>query len=33
MSRNKEIKFVKWHEENIKDEYSDEYTNWFLYDK
>lgn len=33
MSKNKEIKFVKWHEENIKDEYRDEYTNWFLYDE
>ena len=32
MSRNKEIKFVKWWEENILDKYSDEKYNLFFYD-
>ena len=30
MSRNKEIKFAKWWEENILDEYRNEKHNYFL---
>lgn len=33
MSRNKEIKFAKWWEENILDEYRDVKYNFFLDDK
>ena len=33
MSRNKEIKFVKWWEENILDEYRNEKYNYFLDDE
>ena len=33
MSRNKEIKFAKWWEENILDEYREEKYNYFLDDR
>lgn len=32
MSRNKEIKFAKWQEENIKEEYRSEKYNYFFLD-
>ena len=33
MSRNQEIKFAKWWEENILDEYRNEKYNYFLDDE
>ena len=32
MSRNQEIKFVKYWEENVKEEYKNEMHNFFTYD-